>query len=81
VKVVRLRIVDAAVTDDGLAALAPMRGLEEVHVEGTPVTDAGARELARLKRLKRVVFARTKVTPAGAKALRDALPGVPVDLE
>lgn len=59
-----------AVTDQGLAALAPMRRLARLHLDQTAVTDAG---LARLDGLKHITYLNlrgTAVTDHGIAGLK-----------
>ncbi len=59
-----------AVTDAGLAALAPMRHLERLHLDLTPVSDRGLERLAPLKRLEYLNLRGTAVTDRGLATLR-----------
>lgn len=43
----RLWLSDTRVSDVGVSSLEALRGLEELHLDGTGVTEAGASRLAR----------------------------------
>jgi uncharacterized membrane protein len=62
-----------AVTDAGLAALAPMRRLERLHLDLTKVTDGGLARLSALKQIEYLNLRGTAVTDGGLASLR-ALP-------
>ena len=62
-----------AVTDAGLAALAPMRRLERLHLDQTGVTDGGLDRLGSLKHIEYLNLRGTAVTDRGVASLR-ALP-------
>jgi uncharacterized membrane protein len=66
-----LDLSGTGVTDAGLAALAPMRHLERLHLDLTRVTDAGLARLAPLRRLAYLNLRGTGVTDAGIASLRD----------
>ncbi len=59
-----------AVTDKGLAALAPMRALQRLHLDQTQVTDAGLARLSGLRRIEYLNLRGTAVTDKGLPALR-----------
>ena len=65
-----LDLSGTAVTDAGLAALAPMRGLERLRLDQTKVTDSGLARLSRLKQLAYLNLRGTAVTDKGLDALR-----------
>ncbi|HEY1848349.1 MAG TPA: c-type cytochrome domain-containing protein [Opitutaceae bacterium] len=62
-----------AVTDAGLAAVAPMRRLERLHLDGLPITDAGLSHLSALRRLEYLNLRGTSVTDKGLPSL-DGMP-------
>lgn len=80
VKLRKLELQHTGLTDAGLAHLGKLANLEVVNLLGTGVTDAGLQSLTGLKRLKKVYLWQSKVTGAGAAMLRDAIPGVEVNL-
>jgi hypothetical protein len=56
-------------------ALAMLKGLQTLNLDGTDVTDAGLKELAPLTGLKHVALYDCKdVTDAGVAGLKEALP-------
>ncbi len=57
------------VTDKGLAALVPMKGLTRLHLENTKITDAGLAHLAGLTNLEYINLYGTQVTDAGLATL------------
>ena len=59
-----------AITDKGLAALAPMRALQRLHLDQTKVTDAGLARLSGLRRIEYLNLRGTAVTDKGLPALR-----------
>jgi hypothetical protein len=64
-KVVSLDLARTKVTDAGLAAVAAMKNLTELHLEGTAVTDAGLDHLKGLAALEYLNLYNTKVTDKG----------------
>lgn len=64
-KVVSLDLARTKVTDAGLAAVAAMKNLTELHLEGTAVSDAGLDHLKGLAVLEYLNLYNTKVTDAG----------------
>ncbi len=62
-----------SVTDDGLAALAAMHGLERLHLDQTRIADPGLVRLSSLRQMEYLNLRGTAVTDAGMGALR-ALP-------
>jgi uncharacterized membrane protein len=68
-----LDLSGTAVTDAGLAALAPMHHLERLHLDLTPVTDAGLVRLEALRQLTYLNLRGTAISDRGLAALR----GVP----
>ena len=68
-------------TDAGLRSLRELPKLESLSLEGTQITDAGLAELGAVKTLKFIQASRTRATDAGAGKLKEALPGVNVDVD
>ncbi|MBN8419972.1 MAG: hypothetical protein J0L73_13725 [Verrucomicrobia bacterium] len=64
-KIASLDIARSKVTDAGLKALAGMKHLKELHLEGTGITDAGLDQLKGLTELEYLNLYNTKVTDAG----------------
>jgi len=64
-KIASLDIARSKVTDAGLKALAGMKNLKELHLEGTGITDAGLDQLKGLAELEYLNLYNTKVTDAG----------------
>jgi hypothetical protein len=61
------RAVD--VTDEDLAEIGKLIGLEELRIASTRITDAGLAHLARLSNLKKLELGATSVTSAGFEHL------------
>jgi len=59
-----------AVTDAGLEALAPTRGMQRLHLDQTAITDAGLARLAGFKQLHYLNLRSTAVTDKGVATLR-----------
>ena len=59
------------VTDDGIAHLARLPGLQHLDLSGTGITDAGLQVLRHLPRLRTISLAWTRVTDEGIGALAD----------
>ncbi len=68
-KIASLDIARSKVTDGGLKALAGMKNLKELHLEGTAVSDAGLDQLKGLAELEYINLYNTKVTDAGLAKL------------
>lgn len=68
-KIASLDIARSKVTDAGLAKLAAMKNLKELHLEGTTVGDAGLDHLKGLAELEYLNLYNTKVTDAGIAKL------------
>jgi hypothetical protein len=68
-KITSLDIARSKVTDGGLKALAGMKHLKELHLEGTGITDAGLDQLKGLAELEYLNLYNTKVTDAGIAKL------------
>lgn len=60
-----LNLRGTAVTDAGLAHLAPLKSLEKLHLERTKITDAGLEHLKGLENLRYLNLYGTAVTDAG----------------
>ena len=61
-------------TDDDLASLEPLGGLQFLDLSGSPITDAGLAHLKGLKNLSWVQLTNTRVTSRGVEDLKRALP-------
>ena len=66
-------------TDEHLAAIAEIKGLETFQVfhysnTSSPMTDTGLEHLSRLPKLKQLTLMKTQVTPAGLARFRAAKP-------
>lgn len=57
------------ITDVGLAAIAKMKGLESLGLEGSNISDKGLAELRTLKRLEMLRLDDTPITDAGLQSL------------
>jgi Leucine-rich repeat (LRR) protein len=68
-KIASLDIARSKVTDGGLKALAGMKHLKELHLEGTSISDAGLDQLKGLTELEYINLYNTKVTDAGITKL------------
>lgn len=68
-KIASLDLARTKVTDAGLAKLAGMKGLKELHLEGTGIGDAGLDHLKGLSELEYLNLYNTKVTDAGIAKL------------
>lgn len=68
-KIASLDIARSKVTDAGLAKIAAMKNLKELHLEGTTVGDAGLDHLKGLAGLEYLNLYNTKVTDAGIAKL------------
>lgn len=68
-KVVSLDLARTKVTDAGLAAVAAMKNLTELHLEGTGISDAGLDHLKGLAALEYLNLYNTKVTDKGLTTL------------
>jgi hypothetical protein len=69
-----LNLTGARITDDGLAALQRLAGLERLILNSTPVTDAGLKHLTGLRNLNNLQVIGTRVTEEGAASLKESLP-------
>lgn len=79
-KLRHLQLQNTALTDAGLEHLGKLPTLETVNLYATGVTDAGLQYLTGLTHLKKIHLWQSKVTADGARKLRDAIPGVEVNL-
>lgn len=68
-KIASLDIARSKVTDAGLAKVAAMKNLKELHLEGTTIGDAGLDHLKGLAELEYLNLYGTKVTDAGVAKL------------
>lgn len=68
-KIVSLDLARTKVTDAGLAKIAGMKELKELHLEGTSIGDAGLDHLKGLTSLEYLNLYNTKVTDAGIAKL------------
>lgn len=68
-KIASLDLARTKVTDAGLAKLAAMKGLKELHLENTAIGDAGLDHLKGLAELEYLNLYNTKVTDAGLAKL------------
>jgi mono/diheme cytochrome c family protein len=68
-KIASIDIARSKVTDAGLKALAGMKNLKELHLEGTAISDAGLDQLKGLAELEYINLYNTKVTDAGMAKL------------
>ncbi len=68
-----LRLDGTAITDAGVAALAPLHRLSSLNLNRTPVTDQALVPLRRLKALQKVFLWDTAVSADGVAALQSAL--------
>lgn len=68
-RIASLDIARSKVTDAGLAKIAAMKNLKELHLEGTTVGDAGLDHLKGLAGLEYLNLYNTKVTDAGIAKL------------
>ncbi len=76
----RLHLENTQVTDAGLLHLKDLPYLEYLNLYGTAVSDEGIQQLSSLKNLKKLYLWQTQVTPAGAAQLKEALPGLEINL-
>ncbi|HEY1083687.1 MAG TPA: c-type cytochrome domain-containing protein [Prosthecobacter sp.] len=68
-KIISVDLARTKVTDGGLAAVAAMKNLAELHLENTGITDAGLEHLKGLAALEYLNLYNTKVTDAGLQKL------------
>lgn len=68
-KIASLDLARTKITDAGLAKVAAMKGLKELHLEGTTIGDAGLDHLKGLGELEYLNLYNTKVTDTGIAKL------------
>jgi hypothetical protein len=68
----------AKFTDQGLAHLEMLKGLESLDLSGTQLTDAGLKHLKGLTKLERLNLNYTDVTEAGISDLQNAIPALEI---
>ena len=76
----RLHLENTKITDKGLENLKGLVNLEYLNLYGTNVSDAGLASLEGMKKLKHLYVWQTKVTEPGAAKLKNAIPGLDVNL-
>ena len=76
----KLHLERTAVTDEGLANLSELSNLNYLNLYGTKVTDAGLDKLTNLKNLKQLYLWESGVSEDGAERLKQAIPGLVVNL-
>lgn len=69
-----LHLSNAEISDDGLAEIAELHGLEVLSLEGCIISDAGAACLTKLRNLKELDVTDTPITDDAAKRLEELLP-------
>ncbi|MDP6859253.1 MAG: c-type cytochrome domain-containing protein [Verrucomicrobiales bacterium] len=76
----KLHLENTSITDQMLQHVGKLSNLEYLNVYGTKVTDAGLEHLKGLKKLKKLYVWQTGVTEAGANKLKEAIPGLDVNM-
>lgn len=76
----RLHLENTAVSNAGLSYLKELPYLEYLNLYGTKVSDEGIAQLSELKNLRKLYLWQTEVTPQAAIRLREAVPGLEVNL-
>ncbi len=76
----KLHLENTSITDQMLQHVGKLSNLKYLNVYGTKVTDAGLEHLKGLKKLKKLYVWQTGVTEAGANKLKEAIPGLDVNL-
>ena len=76
----KLHLENTSITDQMLQHVGKRSNLEYLNVYGTKVTDAGLEHLKGLKKLKKLYVWQTGVTEAGANKLKEAIPGLDVNM-
>ena len=76
----KLHLERTAVTDEGLAHLSGLSNLKYLNLYGTKVTDAGLEKLTELKNLEQLYLWKSAATEEGAQRLKQAIPGLVVNL-
>ena len=74
----KLYLEHTGITDDGIAQLGNLPGLEYLNLIGTKVTDAGISKIAGLKGLKSIYLWQSAVTDSGIAELRRLRPDLHV---
>jgi hypothetical protein len=77
--VTKMEFNGRAISDASVPLLLRLRGLEELHLQGTNLTLVGLRQLSGLPRLRWVVVEAGRFTPADLADLRSSVPNVKVD--
>jgi hypothetical protein len=75
-----LHLEKTKITDKGLENLRGLVNLEYLNLYGTGVSDAGLANLEAMKKLKHLYVWQTKVTDTGAAKLKQAIPGVDINM-
>lgn len=76
-----LNVDNTHLTDAGLPYLKGMTALKFLHLGSTGVTDEGMPALVSLKSLKDLKVTRTAVTEEGVAGVRQAIPGISIQLK
>jgi hypothetical protein len=76
----RLYLQNTGITDAGLEHLADLHNLRYLNLYGTAVTDQGLKHLEGLSTLERLYLWQTNVTEEGAARLKEAVPGMDINL-
>jgi hypothetical protein len=76
-----LNLDNTQITDGSLPVVAGFTKLTFLHLGSTAVSNAGIGQLAPLKSLKDLKVTRTSVTEEGVAELRQAIPGVDIQLK
>lgn len=76
-----LNVDNTHLTDAGLPYLKDMASLKFLHLGSTGVTDEGMPALVALKSLKDLKVTRTAVTEEGTEVVRQAIPGINIQLK
>jgi hypothetical protein len=78
-KIGKLVLVDAAVSGEGLAALAGLPSLKALELVTPDIGDDDVADLGRLQSLQRLVLRNVRITADGLGELRRALPRCEID--
>jgi len=76
-----LNLDNTHINDDALPHLAGLTQLTFLHLGSTAITDEGMPHLVTLKALKDLKVTRTAVTEQGVQVVKDAIPGLNVQLK
>lgn len=76
-----LNLDNTHINDEAMPYLSGLTKLTFLHLGSTAVTDAGMHHLATLKALKDLKVTRTAVTDEGVQVLKDAIPGIAIQLK